>query len=352
MKWWIGLLFLAGAVSVQAQDVEWPVIDSGNINRLGSVLHINFADSPHKIGSGWMALSGDGTRAAVLSLDGYVLIYDLVSGELIDEYQIAAPDGFPAAPLDGVFSPDSMTFYSLHYDGATYQIVAFDTETDQRRAVNFPTAGDAPLRLWAEAGDAAIWLEVAPAQPGTGAYVMRLPFDAVEEITTLLSAPENDAQAFARIGRIAAPYAVTSTEDGLVQLWQMETGELIHDAQVDAMAVFGGLNASATHFAWRDPDSTALHLLEFETETDRVIAPLEGQYIQYIMLPPAADVILGVNVGLEPVVWAWDSASGAQIDLGAYRVCERVPDMARLSRDGTTLVIGCDSGLDVWRVDP
>jgi hypothetical protein len=27
-----------------------------------------------------------------------------------------------------------------------------------------------------------------------------------------------------------------------------------------------------------------------------------------------------------------------------------VPDMARLSVDGATLVIGCDTGIEIWRI--
>jgi len=29
-----------------------------------------------------------------------------------------------------------------------------------------------------------------------------------------------------------------------------------------------------------------------------------------------------------------------------------VPDMIRMSHDMTTLVIGCDTGLDIWRIAP
>jgi hypothetical protein len=57
-----------------------------------------------------------------------------------------------------------------------------------------------------------------------------------------------------------------------------------------------------------------------------------------------------VDVDDEPVVVAWDVATGQQYHLGTYRQCNRPPDMARLSEDGTTLVIACDTGLDIWRV--
>ena len=91
--------------------------------------------------------------------------------------------------------------------------------------------------------------------------------------------------------------------------------------------------------------------MDFETGEDRAVAPLEGQYVQWFFVTDAADVIIAVNINLEPVVVAWDSATGERFDLGSYRQCNRVPDKARLSLDGKTLVIGCDTGLDIWRID-
>jgi hypothetical protein len=52
-------------------------------------------------------------------------------------------------------------------------------------------------------------------------------------------------------------------------------------------------------------------------------------------------------------VVAWDVKTGERTILGEYRECNRPqPDMTRLSEDGTTLVIGCDTGLDIWRIVP
>jgi hypothetical protein len=83
------------------------------------------------------------------------------------------------------------------------------------------------------------------------------------------------------------------------------------------------------------------------------VAALGGDYVQWFFLTPAADVILAVNRDFDPVVLAWAVDSGRALDLGPYRPCTRPqPDMARLSADGTTLVIGCDTGLDIWRVRP
>ena len=110
------------------------------------------------------------------------------------------------------------------------------------------------------------------------------------------------------------------------------------------------MNRDASALAWRDPDYQELHLLELTTGEDRLVAPLDGAYINYILVTPDADVILGVHVGAEPIVAAWAAATGERFDLGAYRECSRTPDMARLSGNAAVLVIGCDTGVDIWRV--
>ena len=112
----------------------------------------------------------------------------------------------------------------------------------------------------------------------------------------------------------------------------------------------GQLTLDGRYFAWRDGESKALHLLDFETGKDRVIALLGGVYIPFLLLNFSASVIIGVNVDLKPIVIAWDTKTGEQLTLGEYRSCSRQPDMVRLSSDNTTVVIGCDKGFDIWRI--
>jgi hypothetical protein len=114
-------------------------------------------------------------------------------------------------------------------------------------------------------------------------------------------------------------------------------------------AVFGQINATAEYFAWRDPQSDFLNLLDFNTSENLIIAELNRQYVQGYFVTLSGDTILGVNVDFEPIVVAWDVTTGNRIDLGYYRQCNRVPDLIRLSRDGGSLIIGCDTGLDIWR---
>jgi len=165
---------------------------------------------------------------------------------------------------------------------------------------------------------------------------------------------------FVRIGRVPPPLAVTVTDTGLVSRWDMETGEITAQVEAGGIAVFGAVNISGsvaspesgTHLAWRDPPSENLYWLDFATEDNRLITPLESGFIAHILLSPQADIILAVDpMAARGQVWAWDVNTQTQYELGNFRPCERQqPDLARFSLDGTALVIGCDLGLDIWRV--
>ena len=212
---------------------------------------------------------------------------------------------------------------------------------------------DSPISIWEDFTTSLpphYWLEVIPFDSAEDSYVIRLTYTEPDEIVKLPYAPATDSDAFVRIGRIPPPFAVTSSQEGVVKLWNLQTGEVTATAKVDSLPVFGQINASGSHLAWRNPDSQELHLLNFETGEDKLVANLDGEYIQFMFLTLDADVIIGVNVDFQPAVVAWDVASGQRYELGEYRECSRVPDMARLSKDGTTLVIGCDTGLDIWRI--
>jgi hypothetical protein len=156
-----------------------------------------------------------------------------------------------------------------------------------------------------------------------------------------------------RIGRIPPPYSVTSSLEGIVKLWNLEAGETLYEVNngTGQPSVFGAINTPPSHLVWRDNANESLYLLNFETSENSLIAELNGDYAQWFFLNPDASVILALDLGFQQNVVAWDVATGEKIDLGHYRECTRPqPDMARLSADGTTLVIGCDTGLDIWRI--
>jgi hypothetical protein len=156
----------------------------------------------------------------------------------------------------------------------------------------------------------------------------------------------------------------------MLKWWNLEWGEevntfpprggvVLRTHELDSLPGMGAINMfgvaddppTTSHFAWRDGASSELHLLDFQTGEDQVVASLGGTYIPFLLLTVGADVIIGVNVGDQPNVVAWDVGTGEHLDLGEYRSCNRQPDMVRLSRDGSTLVIGCDTGLDIWRIE-
>jgi WD40 repeat protein len=146
---------------------------------------------------------------------------------------------------------------------------------------------------------------------------------------------------------------VTSSIDGIVKLWNLETGETVYEVDngTGEAAVFGNINKAATHLVWRDHDSKALYLLNFETGENRLIDELDAAYVQWFFLSNDASLIIAVNTNFEPNIVVWDVETGERTILGEYRHCNRPqPDMARLSADGTTLVIACDTGLDIWRI--
>ncbi len=337
------------------------VITPQNIHQLRSVAHINFEDWEEQVGkieNGWFALNRDGSHLAIMNRSGEVVVGN-DTGQIIDHYSVPGSDNLPTSVLDVAFRVDYPAVVSVHAEGGAYYVAYRSYDTHHAEYFRFDTP-DVPLRIW-ESGLA--WLEVSPADYTRSRYVEALspsefdgfrvnealPPEAIKEID---SGPENDSDAFLRIGRIDAPFAITVTQDFLIKRWNLESDAVTASAQLDELPGAGQLSTDGRYFAWRDGDSKALHLLDFETGKDRIIASLEGTYIPFLLLNSSASVIIGVNVALKPIVVAWDTITGERVELGDYRICTRQPDMVRLSYDSTTLVIGCDKGLDVWRISP
>ncbi len=335
----VGLLMFSLSSVASAQNARPPVIDAGNIERLQSVSRIDFDSQATDYGvtyrNGRFALRADGQRVALADVQGEIYILD-EAGLVDGVYSVRGEDGMQAGWLEMAFGPDN-SIASIHTDGDHFFVAAFDYETD---ALQVTKLSETLLDVWW--GDSSLLLETQTA-------ISTL---TDNRLMTASHAFKQDTESVIRIGRIAPPLAVTVTEDGRVRRWNMETGEVTAEVRVeDALPIYGQVNAGGDRYlAWRDPMSEALHLLDFETGEDRIIAELNGTYIPFIFLTANADVIIGVYVDDEPVVVAWDVATGEKHVLGEYRSCNRALDMARLSRDGTTLVIGCDTGLDIWRV--
>jgi WD40 repeat protein len=362
----LALLLVVHWQPVAAQgDVDTP-ISRENVIQLHSIARLNFADMQQSgdfVDSGGFVMDGAGRRLAFASRDSRLFVWDYQQGFLGGRYFLEADDGLPATVVYTNFNPIGDILLALQSGGAHYTLAyyrvggAFGDKEQQippiaQRA--FPS-GIMLFTVWENdtIPHRITWLETLD-ELGKS-YFESFPslYEPNQEAvpsTPVPSALHADPTAFTRIGRVPLPFAVTSSQDGLVKLWNLETGKVISQAKVDGLPVFGQINTSGSHLAWRDPDSNALHLLDFATGKDEVVAPLYGEYIQFMFLTLNADVIIGVNLDLQPNVVAWDTATGKRYDLGKYRQCSRVPDMARLSKDGTTLVIGCDTGLDIWRI--
>ncbi len=355
---WLLITLLLVVPLVQAQD-ETRIITADNIRQLQSFRQVDFSDLPEGAGeivNGWFVLSEDGNRLAAMNRQNSLLVWN-EQVDLLDSYFIEGADSLPNTVLDAVFSSDNRQIVSVHAEGGAYYVAYRSLDEKSTTYFQFRTA-DLPLRIWLKE---TVWLEVVLPRTAAEPYVVNLlpglPPESLfnkeltdDEQIRLLSGPENDNDSFLRVGRIEPPLAITVTRDNLVKRWNLQTGGVTATAQLNMLPGGGQVNAAGTHFAWRDGESEALHLLDFETGEDRVVAQLGGQYIPFLFLSPAADVIIGVNVALEPVVVAWNVATGERIELGEYHTCNRQPDMVRLSQDGTTLVIGCDTGLDIWRI--
>ena len=332
--------FLTGLVSVQAQTI----ITAQHIEQLQSVQQIDFNDLPPSVGeiaNGQFFANEDGTRFALVNRQGQIIIMDDTGAVAATTNVILTEDKFPATFIDGAFGFNQ--FVSVHSIGSGFVVTDMDSHGDYEQITILTS--DRPVAIWT--ADDAIWLEIIPEKPNLPPYLMRLD----EESQSIRPfAPAQEEHIVVRIGRLAPPVAVTITEDREVQRWNLETGEQINQVNTGEMPLYGHMLPGSEQMVWRDPASTALHVLDFATGKDRVVAPLDGRYVPFLFLNYPGDAILGVNVDDEPVVVAWLVEGGRRIPLGPYRQCNRPPDMVRLTTDGSTLIVGCDTGLDIWRV--
>jgi hypothetical protein len=341
---------------VAAQDNLSPLITAANVHQLRSIATIDWSDWTPKVERGWLALSPDGKTIAVVDRAENVLILDALTGTQLKSQSVSAEDELPATFLDAAFSADGSALVSIYSEGGAYDVAYLPLDAESPLVARVVST-DVPLRVWA---NDYIWLEMTATDATNERYILQtdIPrstspdesFFAPSEWLKIPSGPEIDPDSFLRVGRIQPPLAITATQDGLIKRWNLETGEITATRQLDILPGVGQLNADRSYFAWADQKFDALHMVNFESGTDRVIAQLGGTYIPYFLLSSDADVIIGVNVDSEPKVVAWSVESGERMDLGEYRDCKRQPDMVRLSKDGTTIGIGCDAGLDIWRV--
>lgn len=370
-------LFLISISAFAQNNPTPPPISAENFMNLQSVEQIDFDGSlqavvPESeslsslkvdIPSGWFALGPESNQIVIPDRDGEIYV---LSGQRVDfreqiPYQASVDD---TIVIDIALNNHIMA--AIYADGEHHYLgmgnMAYYGGNHQSIILS---GGYQPTALWIDCDDSEFindcetYVEVLDFSDGAS-YIWHFTSDDIvnmvndiQDLDIIPYAPAQDEDAIVRIGRIPPPYAVTSSIDGIVKLWNLETGETVYEVDngTGEAAVFGNINADATHLVWRDHGSDALYLLDFETGENRFIDNLYGGYVQWFFLSNDASLILAVNYNFEPNIVAWDVETGERTVLGEYRQCGLPqPDMARLSVDGTTLVIGCDTGLDIWRI--
>lgn len=338
MRFIVYLLMIIGIINVSTADTDLIPITAENIRDLQSVMQIDFADHPD-IRSGWFVMSPDGQYVAVRAGLNRMMIWQGTT--------FIASVTIPTTTIvDAVFIPP-LSLTMLDDNG---RVIVHSLESGRQDILALNTSHHIVQSVWFNPPTATFWLE-ALTVPENEYTVFSIDF--ASEIQTHPYAPATDRNALVRIGRIMPPYVVTSSPEGEVKLWHLETGEVLASADVgDLPAVFGQISPNARFLVWRNPMSEAVNLFNFETGENQRIADLNGAYFQAFFVSDDGDVILAVDENFQPRIVAWITATGERIDLGEFRACSRVPDMIRMSQDFTTLVIGCDTGLDIWRISP
>ncbi|MCA9906113.1 MAG: hypothetical protein KC547_19795 [Anaerolineae bacterium] len=349
------LLFVCsvGAGSSLAQPAAEP-ITAHNLSRLQSVAYIDLTLLQDEIGivtNGWLALSPDGARMALFNEANEIVVLT-ADGTLIDRYAVLDADGLAASPIDAVFDPAGTKLATLHAAGAIYGVNLRDLTTTPPTSIQHEEALDAwviPVALWFGADEHSLWTELVgmcPDAVAAPAWAVNLNVDL--SLHYAYSPVECDLNAVVRLGRITPPYAVTVSSTGDLTLFDLQRQTRLTAVPGVPAANIGHLDPTGRYLAWRATDSGDLHRLDFQAEEDRLIAAPGAGYIQALFVGNQGDVIVAVDIDFQPVVVAWEVASGGRVDLGEYRACGRSPDAIRMSRDGTTIAIGCAAGVEIW----
>lgn len=338
----VALMFWLGAAGM-AQNAS-AVISAKNLERMRPNARIDFSDFEAKLEIGWFAANDDASEFLVLGPSGAVYALGYAQDER--RWRLRQwPDASAFSLIDGLFL-QGRPFILHQAQGATYINDAELTLTGVAVALLHGIAED---ELFVEALDDA-------GQSQFLRYGLESETGALKALDALaFPGIQNDGPVM-RIGRIDYPALfLSSLAENILyaQIFSESIAEPLAMAyQLDnGPAVFGAVNLPAvSHFAWTDPQRQHLNRLDLATDENQVVAALAGAYPQFLLLSKDASAILAVNLDFQPEIVAWHAQTGARYDLGAYRDCGRIPDHVALSRDGSALIIGCDSGLEVWRV--
>lgn len=230
---WMWLLFLWGG-----NCCETP-LTADTLQDFRSVLQLDFnsvAETTGKIKSGWLRVRHDGQQVVLLTQDNDLVIWDIVQNEWVASYQVEGEDGLPANMMDAFWTPTGRMLISLHHDGATYTLARFEVGTGALAIQPLDTQQGIPVRVWGD--DEWAWLEWMPHDSTQVPFITAFKVDG-QVVQPFPSVAEQDRDSSVRIGRMPAPLAVTANEQGVVRLWHLEQGSLLHEDTLNQMPVLG-----------------------------------------------------------------------------------------------------------------
>lgn len=335
------LLLLTAANIAQEYGRE---IAAENLPRLRSSARIDFADIDAQLEIGWFAANEDATEFLLLGSAGEIYRIALLPGSRRwHSRQVRGAGSF--ALIDAIQLQGQPII--LRQSDGKYLINENRLAHDMVPVALFHGVAENEVFVEAIAGDGQTQFLRYRLEPETGEISLRdvIPFPAAVHNSPVI-----------RIGRIDFPVVILSAlaENKLyLRIYPdfFNASAAKNYQLLNGPAVFGAVNApSASHFAWTNPSREQLNLLDLKTGDNRIVASLDGAYPQYLLLSKDASALLAVNLDFQPVLVAWDAKSGERYDLGPYRECGRIPDNVEISRDGRALIIGCDTGLEVWRI--
>ena len=350
---------IGGVFAQQDDDNTSSVIDAENIRQLQSIITLDFSDISDGVvpASGLFVASRNGSK--IVSFGNFEgdppLSQAILWGYAEDESSSPIINTIDDSSLVRILSDDGRCLYA-GYRGY-YHIWMLDLTSSVPNSIHIAeleSPDDMVVGLWLgnddpenEGCNLNVYAEII--NTNGESFVIAPDLSVLHD--QLFSLPESD-DAVARVGRVPEPLALTVGFDGTLYRWEMESHTVTASIALDELAMFGAINVDGSYYVWLQSDYAGLHLVDFETEEDRVVATFDSAYISHIKLTQNADVVIGVDPRDHPgTINAWLVETGERIDLGSYRQCDRVqPDLVQLSHDGTTLIIGCDLGIDVWRI--
>lgn len=341
------LVFLIAALALPATSIAQAygeAISADNLRRLRPYAQIDFEALDAALAIGWFAANDDATEFVVFGRSGEV--YDIYYSEELRQWRSRRERGARTiALIDGLRLPGETMI--LHQLDDQFYLNDYQLRSGHAAVALFQglSADNLFVETVDDNGQTRFLHYTVDRETGALALQDVIPFPDRAD----------DAPAI-RLGRINFPVVIVSAlAASALHVYRYpdsfdEAGAKAFQL-VDGPAVLGAVNGlAASHLAWTNPARAHLSLLDLKTGEDRTVAALDGSYPQYLLLSNDASAILAVNLDFQPQVVAWNVESGARYDLGPYRECGRIPDHVELSRDGRALIIGCDTGLEIWRV--